>query len=189
MINRGGLKVFPDEVAEVIRLSPDVADVAWRGVPDDRLGEVPWAFVVPAPGATVDATGPSSPRSAASTSRRTRCPSASSCSTRSAQRGGQGAAPGARGPRRAHCLSHHRSGSSTRRRRRRLRRDQGCVTEGVARMVPSAARLMHQPPSWWSTWWRRQSSTRLSMSVGPPRVQCTTWCTSHHLAGARHPGC
>ncbi len=56
MINRGGLKVFPAEVAEVIRLSPAVADVAVVAVPDERLGEVPWAFVVPAaPGADVDA--------------------------------------------------------------------------------------------------------------------------------------
>ena len=46
MINRGGLKVFPAEVEEVLRLHPAVADVAVVGVPDDRLGEVPWAFVV-----------------------------------------------------------------------------------------------------------------------------------------------
>ena len=56
MINRGGLKVFPEEVAEVIRLSPDVAECAVAGIPDDRLGEVPWAFVVPREGATLDAT-------------------------------------------------------------------------------------------------------------------------------------
>jgi len=55
MINRGGLKVFPEEVAEVIRLSPDVAECAVAGIPDDRLGEVPWAFVVPRDGSTVDA--------------------------------------------------------------------------------------------------------------------------------------
>jgi acyl-CoA synthetase (AMP-forming)/AMP-acid ligase II len=54
MINRGGLKVFPAEVAEVLMLSPAVADAAVVGVPDDRLGEVPWAYVVPAPGATVE---------------------------------------------------------------------------------------------------------------------------------------
>jgi acyl-CoA synthetase (AMP-forming)/AMP-acid ligase II len=53
MINRGGLKVFPGEVEEVLRLSPRVADVAVAGVADDRLGEVPWAFVVP------DGEGPS----------------------------------------------------------------------------------------------------------------------------------
>jgi acyl-CoA synthetase (AMP-forming)/AMP-acid ligase II len=53
MINRGGLKVFPAEVAEVLLLSPAIADAQVVGVPDDRLGEVPWAFVVPAPGADV----------------------------------------------------------------------------------------------------------------------------------------
>ncbi len=57
MINRGGLKVFPGEVEEVLRLSPDVVDVAVAGLPDDRLGEVPWAFVVASPGASPDAEG------------------------------------------------------------------------------------------------------------------------------------
>ncbi len=46
MINRGGLKIAPGEVEEVVRLHPAVADVAVVGVPDDRLGEVPWAFIV-----------------------------------------------------------------------------------------------------------------------------------------------
>ena len=46
MVNRGGLKVFPDEVEEHLREYPGVADAAVAGVPDDRLGEVPWAFVV-----------------------------------------------------------------------------------------------------------------------------------------------
>jgi long-chain acyl-CoA synthetase len=53
MINRGGLKVFPDEVEERLRAHPTVLDVAVTGVADDRLGEVPWAFVVPSPGASV----------------------------------------------------------------------------------------------------------------------------------------
>ena len=57
MINRGGLKVYPEEVAEVLRLSPAVAEAAVVGVPDDRLGEVPWAFLVPA-----DAVGPAGRR-------------------------------------------------------------------------------------------------------------------------------
>ena len=48
MVNRGGLKVFPGEVEEVLRLSARVADVAVAGVHDDRLGEVPWAFIVAA---------------------------------------------------------------------------------------------------------------------------------------------
>jgi acyl-CoA synthetase (AMP-forming)/AMP-acid ligase II len=46
MINRGGLKIFPDEVEERIRDLDGVTDVAVAGVPDDRVGEVPWAFVV-----------------------------------------------------------------------------------------------------------------------------------------------
>lgn len=47
LINRGGFKVFPADVEEVIRSSGAVTDVAVVGVPDRRLGEVPVAFVVP----------------------------------------------------------------------------------------------------------------------------------------------
>ncbi len=54
VINRGGNKVFPDHVAEVLRLVPDVADVGVVGVPDDRLGAVPVAFVVGAGSVTDD---------------------------------------------------------------------------------------------------------------------------------------
>jgi acyl-CoA synthetase (AMP-forming)/AMP-acid ligase II len=46
MVNRGGLKVFPAEVEEVLRAVPGVRDVAVVGIPDDRLGEVPVAAVV-----------------------------------------------------------------------------------------------------------------------------------------------
>lgn len=46
MINRGGLKVFPAEVAEVLMLHPSVRDAAVVGVPHARTGEMPWAFVV-----------------------------------------------------------------------------------------------------------------------------------------------
>jgi long-chain acyl-CoA synthetase len=46
VINRGGNKVFPEAVEEVLRLSPGVDDVAVVGVPDARLGEVPVAFLV-----------------------------------------------------------------------------------------------------------------------------------------------
>jgi long-chain acyl-CoA synthetase len=55
MINRGGLKVFPDEVEEHLRAFAGVADAAVAGVPDERLGEVPWAFLVVDRGATIDA--------------------------------------------------------------------------------------------------------------------------------------
>jgi acyl-CoA synthetase (AMP-forming)/AMP-acid ligase II len=44
VINRGGNKVFPGDVEEVLRLSPAVTEVAVVGAPDDRLGEVPVAF-------------------------------------------------------------------------------------------------------------------------------------------------
>ena len=46
LINRGGNKVFPDQVEEVLRLAPGVREAAVAGVPDDRLGEVPVAFIV-----------------------------------------------------------------------------------------------------------------------------------------------
>ena len=46
MINRGGLKVHPAEVEEVLRLSPSIADAAIVDAPDDRLGEVPIAYIV-----------------------------------------------------------------------------------------------------------------------------------------------
>lgn len=46
VINRGGNKVFPDHVAEVLRLVPGVTDAGVVGVPDDRLGAVPVAFIV-----------------------------------------------------------------------------------------------------------------------------------------------
>jgi acyl-coenzyme A synthetase/AMP-(fatty) acid ligase len=44
VINRGGNKVFPGDVEEVLRLSPAVVDTAVVGAPDDRLGQVPIAF-------------------------------------------------------------------------------------------------------------------------------------------------
>jgi long-chain acyl-CoA synthetase len=45
MINRGGLKVFPGTVEDVLLAADGVREAAVVGVPDDRLGEVPWAFV------------------------------------------------------------------------------------------------------------------------------------------------
>jgi acyl-CoA synthetase (AMP-forming)/AMP-acid ligase II len=49
MINRGGLKVFPDEVEEVLRRHPNVRDAGVAAVPDRRLGEVPHAWVTGGP--------------------------------------------------------------------------------------------------------------------------------------------
>lgn len=46
LINRGGNKVFPDSVEEVLRLHPAINEVSVVGVADERLGEVPVAFFV-----------------------------------------------------------------------------------------------------------------------------------------------
>jgi acyl-CoA synthetase (AMP-forming)/AMP-acid ligase II len=54
VINRGGNKVFPEHVEEVLRLVPGVTEAAVVGVPDERLGEVPVAFVVTAGPVTDD---------------------------------------------------------------------------------------------------------------------------------------
>jgi acyl-CoA synthetase (AMP-forming)/AMP-acid ligase II len=46
VINRGGEKVFPREIEELILADPDVGGVAVVGSPDHELGQVPVAFIV-----------------------------------------------------------------------------------------------------------------------------------------------
>jgi acyl-CoA synthetase (AMP-forming)/AMP-acid ligase II len=53
MINRGGLKVLPQEIEEQLCARPEVAEACVAGVPDARLGEVPVAWVRATPGASV----------------------------------------------------------------------------------------------------------------------------------------
>jgi acyl-CoA synthetase (AMP-forming)/AMP-acid ligase II len=53
-INTGGEKVFPEEVEEVIKVFPSVADAVVVGVPDERFGAAVVAVVEPLPGAVVD---------------------------------------------------------------------------------------------------------------------------------------
>lgn len=53
MIIRGGFKVSPDAVADVLRTHPAVREVAVVGVPDQRLGEVPVAAIELEGGANV----------------------------------------------------------------------------------------------------------------------------------------
>jgi acyl-CoA synthetase (AMP-forming)/AMP-acid ligase II len=53
-INTGGEKVFPEEVEELIKTHPSVADAAVVGVPDERFGEAIVAVVEPRRGSTVD---------------------------------------------------------------------------------------------------------------------------------------
>jgi long-chain acyl-CoA synthetase len=48
----GGMNVYPREVEEVLLMHPAVGDAAVIGVAEERHGEVPYAFVVLAPGAT-----------------------------------------------------------------------------------------------------------------------------------------
>ena len=49
-IIRGGFKVLPEKVAEVLRLHPEVFDAAVLGIADERLGEAPLAVIEPVPG-------------------------------------------------------------------------------------------------------------------------------------------
>ncbi len=54
-INTGGEKVYPEEVEEVLKLHPTVADAAVVGLPDERFGQSITALVEPIAGADVDA--------------------------------------------------------------------------------------------------------------------------------------
>jgi HIP---CoA ligase len=50
MVIVGGFNVYPAEVERILGAHPNVAEIAVVGMPDDRMGEVPVAFVVPAQG-------------------------------------------------------------------------------------------------------------------------------------------
>ncbi|MEU6719661.1 SDR family NAD(P)-dependent oxidoreductase, partial [Nonomuraea sp. NPDC046802] len=54
LIIRGGENIHPGEIEKVLLGAPGVGDVIVAGRPDDRLGEVPVAYVVPAPDADPD---------------------------------------------------------------------------------------------------------------------------------------
>jgi len=47
MFIRGGYNVYPSEVEDVLARHPKVARAAVAGVPDERLGEIGWAWVQP----------------------------------------------------------------------------------------------------------------------------------------------
>ena len=51
----GGFNAYPAEIENLLIANDALAQAAVVGVPDDRMGEVGYAFVVPRPGATVDA--------------------------------------------------------------------------------------------------------------------------------------
>jgi acyl-CoA synthetase (AMP-forming)/AMP-acid ligase II len=50
----GGFNCYPAEIENLIFQHPGIAQVAVIGVPHERQGEIGMAFVVPAPGATLD---------------------------------------------------------------------------------------------------------------------------------------
>jgi len=54
MFIQGGFNAYPAEIESLLLDHPAVAQVAVIGVPDERLGEVGMAFVVPATGAQAD---------------------------------------------------------------------------------------------------------------------------------------
>ena len=51
----GGFNAYPAEIENLMLRHPRIAQVAVIGVPDERLGEVPKAFVVLQPGPPIDA--------------------------------------------------------------------------------------------------------------------------------------
>jgi len=53
----GGFNAYPAEIERALSEHPGVSQVAVIGVPDERLGEVGCAFVVPAPGVAVGTLG------------------------------------------------------------------------------------------------------------------------------------
>jgi acyl-CoA synthetase (AMP-forming)/AMP-acid ligase II len=56
-INRGGFKVLPETVRRVLVAHPGVRDACVVGVPDARLGQVPFAAIEPAPGVPTPSDG------------------------------------------------------------------------------------------------------------------------------------
>jgi acyl-CoA synthetase (AMP-forming)/AMP-acid ligase II len=55
MFIMGGFNVYPAEVENLLFQHEEIAQAAVIGVPDERMGEVGMAFVVPTPGASLDA--------------------------------------------------------------------------------------------------------------------------------------
>ena len=53
----GGFNAYPAEIENLLLRHPDIAQVAVIGIPDERMGEVGMAFVVPRAGSSLDASG------------------------------------------------------------------------------------------------------------------------------------
>ena len=50
----GGFNVYPAEIENLLSNYPGVAQVAVIGIPDERMGEVAAACIVPVAGSTID---------------------------------------------------------------------------------------------------------------------------------------
>jgi acyl-CoA synthetase (AMP-forming)/AMP-acid ligase II len=50
VINRGGTKIYPKEIEDLLNAHPRVVDAAVVGWPDERMGERVCAYVIPADG-------------------------------------------------------------------------------------------------------------------------------------------
>ncbi|MDT4842946.1 3-[(3aS,4S,7aS)-7a-methyl-1,5-dioxo-octahydro-1H-inden-4-yl]propanoyl:CoA ligase [compost metagenome] len=56
MFITGGFNVYPAEIEQSLLDYPGIAQAAVIGIPDERLGEVAMAFLLPAPGRVIDTT-------------------------------------------------------------------------------------------------------------------------------------
>jgi acyl-CoA synthetase (AMP-forming)/AMP-acid ligase II len=56
MFITGGFNVYPAEIEQCLLTYPGVAQAAVIGIPDERLGEVAMAFLLPAPGMEIEQT-------------------------------------------------------------------------------------------------------------------------------------
>jgi fatty-acyl-CoA synthase len=55
MFKVGGTNAYPAEIENYLAQHPDISMAAVVGVPDERLGEVAFAFIIPRAGTTLDA--------------------------------------------------------------------------------------------------------------------------------------
>lgn len=54
LIIRAGENISPKEIEDILFNHPDIADISIVAIPDKRTGEAACAFVIPAPGKTID---------------------------------------------------------------------------------------------------------------------------------------
>lgn len=53
LINRGGTKIFPDDIENILHLHPKILKAAVIGMPDYRLGEKVCAYIIPKKGESI----------------------------------------------------------------------------------------------------------------------------------------